>query len=388
MPSVLRIPINNALMGGDFTVPLSIGAGTEPVNLLLDTGSSMLVVNGAAYDPSTDPNAATTQLLQTASFLSGTFMASVVRTSVGLAEVAAGPVVTLPGANLAVTYDNRPGTFGQADGIFGLAYAALDTAYRMPADTWKNRYQASQLGLGQQADLDPYISQAANAGLVSEKFAFAVQRAVTRLVLDEPATDPLNLGLFVLGGGLDCTDLYTGPVNSVAVVHEQYYNTNLLTVQVGAQSINVPPAAPGARVASNSIIDSGASNITLDQGLYTRIIALFDTINPAFATALETYGPGSSSGCDQTQIDLTQWPPITLVFQGSDGGQASITLAPQDYWQFDSAGRGIATSTLCGDNGMLGGQSNFGLPIFCGRYVVFDRTASNGHGAISFAARV
>jgi hypothetical protein len=387
MPSVLRIPINNALMGGDYTVPLSVGAGTEPVNLLLDTGSSMLVVNGAAYDPSADPNAATTQLLQTASFQSGTFMASVVRTSVGLAEAAAGPVVTLQRANLAVTYDNRPGTFGQADGIFGLAYAALDTAYRMPADTWKNRYQASQLGLGQQADLDPYISQAATAGLVSEKFAFAVQRAVTSLVLDDPGADPLNAGLFVLGGGLDCTDLYSGPVSSVAVVHERYYNTNLLSVQVGAQSISVPPAAPGARVASNSIIDSGASNITLDQGLYTRIMALFNAINPAFATALETYGPGATGGCDQTQIDLAQWPPITLFFQGSDGGQASVTIAPQHYWQLDGASRGIATSTLCGDNGMLGGQSNFGLPIFCGRYVVFDRTASNRHGAISFADR-
>jgi hypothetical protein len=255
----------------------------------------------------------------------------------------------------------------------------------MPADTWKNRYQASQLGLGQQADLDPYISQAATAGLVSEKFAFAVQRAITSLVLDDPAADPLNGGLFVLGGGLGCTDLYSGPVSSVAVVHEKYYNTNLLSVQVGGQSITVPPAAPGARVASNSIIDSGASNITLDQDLYTRIMTLFSEINPAFATALETYGPGATSGCDQTQIDLAQWPPITLFFQGSDGGQASVTIAPQHYWQFDSASRGIATSTLCGDNGMLGGQSNFGLPIFCGRYVVFDRTASNRHGAISFA---
>jgi Eukaryotic aspartyl protease len=387
MPSVLRIPINNALMGGDYTVPLSVGTGTEPVNLLLDTGSSMLVVNGAAYDPSTDPNATTTQLLQTASFMSGTFMASVVRTSVGLAEAEAGPVVTLPGANLAVTYDNRPGTFGQADGIFGLAYAALDTAYRMPADTWKNRYQASQLGLGQQADLDPYISQAAIAGLVSEKFAFAVRRSATRQVLDDPAGDPLNNGLFILGGGLDCNDLYAGPVTSVAVVHEQYYNANLLAVQVGEQTISVAPAAPGARVASNAIIDSGAGNITLDQGLYTRIIALFDAINPEFATALEKYGPGSSGGCDQSQIDLTRWPPIQLVFQSSDGGQARVTVAAQDYWQFDSVSRGTATSTLCGDNGMLAGQSNFGLPIFCGHYVVFDRTASNGQGVISFAAR-
>jgi hypothetical protein len=221
--------------------------------------------------------------------------------------------------------------------------------------------------------------------LVSEKFSFAVKRSVASQALDDPSSDPVNSGLFVLGGGVDCTDLYTGAVSSVAVVHEQYYNTNLLAVHVGDQSVNVLPAAPGARVASNSIIDSGAGNITLDQGLYQKIIAMFNTINPEFATALEKYSPNSSSGCDQTQIDLARWPPLRLVFQGSDSNQVSVTVDPRNYWQFDSVSRGIATNTLCGDNGMLGGQSNLGLPIFGDHYVVFDRTASNGHGVVSFA---
>jgi hypothetical protein len=40
---------------------------------------------------------------------------------------------------------------------------------------------------------------------------------------------------------------------------------------------------------------------------------------------------------------------------------------------------------ITGDGGSLAGQSILGLPLFAGHFVVFDRTASNGHGVISFA---
>ena len=93
MASVLRIPINNTLMGGDFTIALAIG-GAAPLNLLLDTGSSMLAVNGALYNPASDPHASTTQLLQTANFMSGTFMGSVVHASVALSSGPGGTTVT------------------------------------------------------------------------------------------------------------------------------------------------------------------------------------------------------------------------------------------------------------------------------------------------------
>jgi hypothetical protein len=378
---MIRIPINNVLTGNDYTMTLSVGSGAVPVNVLLDTGSSMLAVDGGIYDPSKDGTAVTTQLLQKAEFVSGSFLASVVRTTVGLPSAA--EPAALPGANLAVTYDSRPGTFGQADGIFGLAYAALDTALKMPANTWKNRYSTDQLKLGQQADLDPYMTQAAAAGLFGNKFAFAVQRSAVSMATDDPASDPVNAGLFIPGGGAECADLYTGAFASVAVVHEQYYNTNLLAVQIGDQSLNVPAAAPGSKVGSNSIIDSGSGNITLDQGLYDKILALFNTLNPDFALALEQ----SASGCDQTKIDLSRWPPLRLVFQGSEASQVSITIPPSDYWQFDSTAKGTATLAMVGDGGMLGGQSILGLPVFGSHFVVFDRTATNGHGAISFAAR-
>jgi hypothetical protein len=140
-------------------------------------------------------------------------------------------------------------------------------------------------------------------------------------------------------------------------------------------------------VASNAIVDSGNPTLMLDQGLYDKVVALFGAVNADFGSALQKYAPNAGGGCEQTQLDLTRWPPIRLILQGSDGGQVAVSVAPQDYWQFDCGQRGSATTALCGDGGMLGGQSNLGLPIFCGHYVVFDRTASSGHGVIGFATR-
>ena len=387
MAETVRVPISNVLTGSNFTLSIAVGAKPQLLNVMLDTGSSMLVVDGAIYDPGGDTDVATTQLLQTAQFQSGSFMAAVVRAPVGLVSGPGAPAAVLNGTNLAVTYDSRPGTFGQADGIFGLAYASLDAAYRMPADTWQNKYAADQLTLGQQADLDPYVNQLVAAQRVTNKFAFAVQRSVVREALADPATDPLNGGLFVLGGGAECTDLYTGGFASVAVVHGQYYNTNLMAIQVGDRSITVPPIAPGSKAASNSMIDSGSTNVTLDQGLYDRLIALFRAVNPDLAQALTAYAPTASTGVAQTEIDLTRWPPLRFIMQGSEGDQVPVIVQPKDYWQFDVNQAGNASPVLCGDGGMLGGQSILGLPLFAGQFVVFDRTATNGHGVIGFAAQ-
>jgi hypothetical protein len=386
MATMIRVPITNTLMNGLYTLKILVGAGSVPVNVLLDTGSSILAVAGSAYKPSADSNARTTKLLQTAPFQSGNFTAAVVRSSVRItgAEAAA---VTLPGANLAVTYQMKPGTFGSADGIFGLSYAALDAAWQMPADTWQNRYAADQLSLGKAVDLDPYFDQMTEAGLVAGKFAFAVRRSVMSEALKDPSADPLNEGVFVLGGGEQCDDLYTGGFTSVAVVHEAFYNANLQEIRLGTRSVTVMPPAPGSRVASNAIIDSGNGGLLLDQGLYEKVIAMFGAVNPDLLSALRQGSPDGGPGCDQKHIDFAKWPPLRLVLQGSDGTPASVVVAPQDYWQFDSGQRGTATTVLSGDGNMLGGQSNLGLPVFAGHYVVFDRTAGSGHGVIKFATR-
>jgi hypothetical protein len=60
-------------------------------------------------------------------------------------------------------------------------------------------------------------------------------------------------------------------------------------------------------------------------------------------------------------------------------------VQPQDYWQFDGYGAGTATAGLTSGGAPFPGQSILGLPIFAGRYVVFDRTGGTGRSVIKFA---
>ncbi len=384
MADPIRIPITNRVTQSQFTLTLSVGSGSTPIDVMLDTGSSMLTVDGDGgnlYDASKDPAAMATQLLQTAQFASGTLVASVVRTPVGLMADGA-TAITVPNANMAVGYDIRPGLFARADGILGLAYSALDKSYLMPMNTSDTLYPADQVTDERRAsDLEPYVDQAVAADLVANTFAFALRRSVMCGAADAAAADRLNTGVFVLGGGEECTDLYTGEFTSVAVVHNDYYNTNLIAVQVGDRTVNVSPALAGGPVASNSVVDSGNSYLTLDSDLYGQVIGLFNAINPSFGAALE-----SSGGFDQTTLILDTWPTLRFVLQGADGGQVTIRVEPQDYWQFDGNGPGTAISGLTGGSPHRG-RSILGLPLFTGHYVVFDRTAASRQGVIKFADR-
>ena len=381
MAGPVRFPITNRVTGNNFTLALSVGSGATAIDVLLDTGSSMLTVDGALYDASEDAAATTTQLLQTAQFSSGTLMAAVVRAPVGLMADGAATAITVPKANLAVVYDIRPNLFGGADGILGLAYPALNKSYLMPKNTWGAGYLPNQVALGKPAaNLDPYLNQVVGAGLAAATFAFSVQRSVMSEAADGAAADLLNAGVFVVGGGADCTDLYSGPFVSVAVVHPDYYNTNLIAVQVGSRSVTVAPAPAGGKVAANSVVDSGNSSLMLDPDLYRQVIGLFNAINPIFGSAL-----GTSGSYDQTALNLAAWPNLGFVLQGAGGGQVTVTVAPRDYWQFDSDGPGKATTGLTGGSPHPG-QSILGLPLFSGHFVVFDRTAAGGAGSISFAA--
>src|SRR5271165_6495567 len=98
MPDPVRLPISLLVTGTSYTASLAIGSGGVPVNMLLDTGSSALAVDGGFYDPTADAGCTTTNLLQAVAYGSASFVGAVVRTAVGFGAGAP----TLPGANLAV----------------------------------------------------------------------------------------------------------------------------------------------------------------------------------------------------------------------------------------------------------------------------------------------
>jgi hypothetical protein len=383
MSTIVKMPINNVLLGSDYTCAVTVGNRGVTANLLLDTGSSTLAVTDTDYSPTKDPAAKTTKIAQYVQYGSGSWVGAVVQTSVGLS-----PAVTLQNVNLAVTYKTSDSIFGNADGIFGLAYEPLNSAYLMSGDTWKTKYDADQIEHGKEADLDSYFSQLEEADVVANKFAFYTKRSIVSAATNDPASDPLNQGIFVVGGGEECTDLYTGSFQSVAVVDDLWYNTNLLSIQVGNQPpIPVPQLPPGSSGQSNSIVDSGTNSLLLAQDVYTQVIAAFGRINPDFANFLTEYSINASQGVDQTLISLGAWPNLVFTLQGADGSPVNLTVTPGNYWQFDAGNKGVAVANMYGDNGSLGGQSILGLPLFNGYYTVFDRTAASGQGVINFATR-
>src|ERR1700683_1312966 len=66
MPNVIRIPITNVYMDGDYTGQLLIGPRQQPINVILDTGSSAFAVDGNKYQAQAGDQ--TTSIAQTDSY--------------------------------------------------------------------------------------------------------------------------------------------------------------------------------------------------------------------------------------------------------------------------------------------------------------------------------
>jgi hypothetical protein len=369
-----RVPIKAAMAGSGYTLVLSVGSQSRQVDAMLDTGSSLTAVMGQLYDPSTDPAAVTTDLLQSSSFTAGGFLAAIVQTPVGLMGDDAVLPITLANANLGVVYNRSQSPFGRSNGILGLAYPVLSLANRMPDNSWAKKYTQAEFQAAPSAGpVAPYVDQLVANGQIADKFAFSVQRSFR-----SQADDQLNTGIFVLGGGEECNDLYTGEFASVPIVQESYYSTTLLAVQVGNQTIEVPPLPAGSTAASNSFIDSGCNYLQFDPDLFNRIVGTFSAANGATLRAGQA---------DQTQFRLADWPDIRLVLQGAGGSRITLTVEPKDYWQFDSVAPGTARPVLGTGPVPHPGQSILGLPLFAGHYVVFDRSGGSGNGVVKFAAQ-
>ncbi len=332
MPATLRIPITNVAMGDVYVGAIKVGSEAVPVDVIFDTGSSALAIDAHAFDPGNDPGTEPTKIAQSVNCRSGSWTGAVVGTKVEL-----GVGVTLDHAYLTVIYTETQGLFGQAQGILGLAHKASDNADLMPEDTWKHKYRTDAIALGAAVDIDPCIRQLAKAGLFSNKFAFYTKRSVVRAASDDPAADPLNQGILVIGGGEDATEFHTGAFTRVAVFDDLWYDVNLIGTQ---PAIRVAPAPAGAMNRSNSIVDSGTDSLIMERTLYGKIIAAFGAITPTYAAALRTHAIATGHPSDQSQIDLGSWPDIHFSFQGADGTPATLTVAPGNYWQFDAARKG------------------------------------------------
>jgi hypothetical protein len=138
----IRIPITNYCGGEDYTASVLVGSHQAPVNVILDTGSSTLVVKQAAYKPTADLQP--TSFVQGITCGTGGWAGPLVTTN--LAMGMAWDTVAIADGSLALTVAQAPDNFGLRDGILGPAYDTLNDAFSLagylgtkganPAVTW------------------------------------------------------------------------------------------------------------------------------------------------------------------------------------------------------------------------------------------------------------
>jgi|HubBroStandDraft_6_1064221.scaffolds.fasta_scaffold76524_3 hypothetical protein len=402
MPTTaIRIPINNVTGGGDYTGQIKIGSQGVVANVILDTGSSTLAVVPRAYNIAADTDVQFTPYAQLVTYGTGGWSGPVIETSLTMG--AAGQEVSVT-TYLAITDEQLPNNLGQADGILGLAFNALNSAYNLDAYLtskgvsppvtypWIFPVRTSSAALRKvqsflarmtEIDLQPYFTALEQADITQNIFAFYTRRSTPNMASANPANDPLNNGIFVLGGGLEQTDLYNGAAISVDVLDDLYYNTNLKGIQVGGDKViqvSPLPASQAKTLVSNSIIDSGTNSLVLAAEAYDAVIADLKGLGPEFASLIET--ATSQGAVEQSSLDLSSWPDLTFVMQGETGADVSLTCAPSTYWQTNAPQAGQAMFQI--NNGGTFPISILGLPLFNNYYAVFDRT-QDPYGAVRFA---
>ena len=369
MQTPLQLPITNVYGKGDYTVVVHLGSEQAPVNLLIDSGSSTLVVKEGSYQASKDEHLTPTAIAQEVNYGIGGWNGPVINSKITLSnydlankDKVGEQQITLTKGDIAIVSGKQQvATFADADGILGLAYHHLNKGFNLtshfekqhinPASTYpwpfseatetspaSSDLKAFKKFLWQypEHDIVPYFTELEEEHLVANKFAFYSKRSSVYVdeankgvnVATSPMADieplmqlPENQGKLILGGGEEQTDLYQGEFKNIQVEHDVYYNVELVSVQVGDKPAITAAPLEQSHVKSyftNAIIDTGAGVLVLTASLYEQVIrdlvainADFDALLTPFKDLQEQY-----TGIDASLIDLAQWPTIYFNFVG------------------------------------------------------------------------
>ncbi|MGX5173779.1 pepsin-like aspartic protease [Aliikangiella sp. IMCC44653] len=411
----LRMPMTNVYARGGFSVTVSFGSEKDTAELVLDTGSSTLVVSKAAYESHLDAELVATSFVQCIRYGIGGWYGPVVKTGVDM--FAANDKMLLDNVNVAIAVEMTQGTFAEADGILGLAFHELNDAHDLtsyfqtvPLDPavsypWDDTKIAKQsagdfykyLKNYPKEELKPYFTKLEEEGISANRFAILAHRssihhAENNLSKEQLKQDPLNQGLFILGGGAEDKDLYQGDFKRIKVIDDVYYNVRLLKVKVGEFDAFNAPLLTGrdlTRHHSNAFIDTGASAIVLDNVVYNYIIDCFEKTNPNFKNILEPFltFENKEKGIDANLVNLNEWPDIEFIFEGSlDSPEKEVSLMckAEDYWQVNAPQHGQISFKIISQLPGWPDQSILGLPLMAGYFVVFARF-ENQFGSMKFA---
>jgi hypothetical protein len=411
-PDGWPVVITNTIVGHAYTGTLLIGVQFDPVNVIIDSGSSTLAVLAAKYNAASDLFLKPTSLMQYDAYgpngETGFWFGPVVETQVALTAPGLplpGPVIGL-GVCVGIADDSNAThpVFAGADGILGLAYPPLNKAYDVSAylksknestltypwpipasevpqtlsafDTFVNTIKATR------QTVPPCLTQLVQEGLLANKFALWVFRALTNLRTDNPAADPSNVGILVMGGGEAFYQGQVGPFQAAQVVSDSFYGLNLIAVQVGS---NPPiPALPGPALGNgqvaNAILDSGTAQIVLQENLYTAVFEQITAAVPNFSSLVNPISEAWNSALGEAD-----WPVLNFILAGPDESQVTLSCYPPQYFQTNAQPGGIAQFMIQGG----GGSSQptiLGLTLMTGYYTIFDRSVE-GLGIINFAQK-
>ena len=433
--------MTNVYAKGDYCVSVHIGSEQSQVNLILDTGSSTLVIKESStkklltdnYQARHDKNLMASPIVQEVNYGIGGWNGPVIYTCINVHEhcphsehlhrIAAEPSISLTSSPIAlVLSDKQKETFGDADGILGLAYHHINKGFNL-ADYFLEQKIAPELSypwpftrevsenlkafkklLWQypEHDITPYFTELEEHKLVANKFAFYSKRSAVHInesnTAEIPtitlAKDPLNHGFLILGGGEEHTDLYHGEFSQICVSHDIYYNVELVSIQVGDNPvINAPPLGPKhlKSYCTNAIIDTGAGGVVLTAEIYQQMISDLVACNASFAALLEPFKELSAqdTGIDSSLLNLSQWPSIKFNFitssdRTTDTHTTQLECVPETYWQINTPSFGKACFRFLSQLPQWPNQSIIGLPLLNNYYVVFDRSVDKT-GVIKFA---
>ncbi len=413
MPAAIEIPTTLAHARGGYTATARFGEHGDPAQLILDTGSSTLVVRPHAYAAARDGQLAATPWVQEIRYGGGAWAGPVLQSRLAFGH---GHHARAIDDALFALCETDDALFQGTDGLWGLAYRDLDPAWDVspllaqqghsPPVSWPWPYEQGQtLDLGRFQDflhqqprthLQPAFTALEEEGVVRNRFALAIGRAVAHVTHEKPSlaaleADRLNRGALVLGGGAEQQHLYRGGFQDIRIVHDHYYNANLRAVRVGSgDPIPVPPleASRVAAMGSNAMLDTGCSFLVLEAGTYAAVMAGFARHDPRLTALVEQSQLAFRTGGGLPQ-DLAQhrdWPDLHLMLEAPGGGDTTLRVTAAHYWPHNALRPGQALCLLAPALPHFGGQSILGLPLFAGRYVVFDRDRAQGTGVVRMAA--
>lgn len=408
----LRLPITVAYGVGAYTARILVGSERLPQNVLLDTGSASFALKMDRYDPGKDQWLRPMSLVQDVTYGAGAWAGPVVQTCAEFQDVC-GHRLSVDDVPMALMEADAENLY-HADGILGLAFSPLDPAYDVsayleergirPPMSYPWCFQTTQnLSLIRQAktklqafprqEVTPFFTLAESRGLVVNRFATFTQRAIVHAApgadMASMLKDPVNQGWLILGGTQDPADLFEGGFQTLQISHDVYYNTHLKSLQVqGFDPFSAPELSPEemAKHISNSFFDTGSSFVVLPGPLYDTVMAQLEGLNPSFGDAIRRFQQRfqSMNGIDTETLDLSLWPDLFFTFAGERGEDVGLTLSPSAYWQMNAMHAGQAFFVLMRGLASFPNQSILGLPMFQGRYCVFDRS-QDGLGVIRVA---